>query len=264
MKDGYRYKDGKIIVSDYNVINGNVRTEMEREYQDNIDKILIAENIIEYFEPLKNEVKEKLTELKNKKFSLEASILIGIIPTLFIGICVSGVIRGLLRFCLHLCGILELVKLSSITKLAVLIGVGGTSIRYLKNGVKPTKEEIKELSKKISVSEFTLKEINEELDKQNELLEKLNNDKSKDNEHSLAYDSEYKWVTDYIRLDYVKEISKIESNLWESVAEVEEKIENYQEEQKESRLVKKLTLSKNTRNKQHLGEPKPILLTANQ
>lgn len=51
MKDGYRYKDGKIIVSDYNPINGNVRQEIEREYQDNIKNVLITENIIEYFEP---------------------------------------------------------------------------------------------------------------------------------------------------------------------------------------------------------------------
>ena len=74
MKDGYRYKDGKIIVSDYNAINGNVRTEMEREYQDNIEKVLITENIIEYFEPLKNEVKEKLTDLENKKFAVKFAI----------------------------------------------------------------------------------------------------------------------------------------------------------------------------------------------
>lgn len=249
MKDGYRYKcifdgylckNGKIIVSDYNPINGNVRTEIEREYQDNIEKILITENIIEYFESLKNKEREKLTELKNKKYSLEAGILIGIIPTLFIGICVAGVISGLLKVGLHLCGIIDLVKLSSITKLAVLISGCGTLTHYLKKTIKPAKEEIKELSKEICISEFTLKEINEELDKQYELVEKLNNDKRKDNEQSLAYDS-LKWTDDYIRLDYVKEISNIESNLWQTVAEEEDKLEKQQEEQRESRLVKKLT-----------------------
>ena len=243
MKDGYRYKNGKIIVSDYNEENRNVRKEIEREYQDNIENVLVTENIIEYFEPLKEEEELKLDELETKKFSFELGIFLAIIPTLFIGICIAGVISALLKFSLHLCGVLELVKLSSITKLAVLISGTGTIIHYLKKVVNPTKEEINKLSKEISISEFTLKEINKELDKQYELLEKLNNDKRKDDEQSLASDS-LKWTDDYIRLDYVKEISKIESNLWETVAKEEDKLENQQEEHREPRLVKKLIKTK--------------------
>lgn len=142
-----------------------------------------------------------------------------------------------------MCGVLDLVKLTNITKLAVLMSGSGTILYYLKKVIKPTKEEIKELSKEINVSEFALKKINEELDKQYKLLEKINNDKRKDNKQNLAHDSEYKWVSDYIRLDYIKEISNIENNLWQTVAEEEDKIDNQQEE-KQSRLVKKLTKTK--------------------
>ena len=49
MNDGYRYKNGKIIVLEYNANNANARREKEREYQDNIDEILVAENMLEYF-----------------------------------------------------------------------------------------------------------------------------------------------------------------------------------------------------------------------
>lgn len=154
MKDGYRYKDGKIIVSDYNSDNGNVRQEIEREYQDNISDVLITENVIEY-------------------------------------------------------------------------------LNYLK--------------KQASVSEYTIKKIEEEILRQEEMLKKLNNDKRKDNEVSLAYDSEYKWVTDYIRLNYVDKIKELEKHLLDTV-ELEE-IKNQHQEQSGPRLVKKLTPPKYTGNK---------------
>ena len=70
-----------------------------------------------------------------------------------------------------------------------------------------------------------MKEINTELERQHELVKKLNDDKSKDNEESLAYDSEYKWTTDYIRLDYVDKIHEVSSNIWNNVADEEDKLE---------------------------------------
>ena len=119
MKDGWSYNDGKVIVSNYNINNGNVREEIEREYQDNIKDILITENIIEY-------------------------------------------------------------------------------LNYLK--------------KQANVSKHIIKIIEEEILKQEELLKKLINDKRKDNEISLAHDT-LKWVDDYMRLDYVDKINKLEEKI---------------------------------------------------
>lgn len=119
MKDGWSYNDGKVIVSNYNINNGNVREEIEREYQDNIKDILITENIIEY-------------------------------------------------------------------------------LNYLK--------------KQANVPKHIIKIIEEEILKQEELLKKLINDKRKDNEISLAHDT-LKWVDDYMRLDYVDKINKLEEQI---------------------------------------------------
>ena len=45
MKDGYRYQDGKVFVTDYS--NGMERDVQIRHYQDNIEEILITENVLE-------------------------------------------------------------------------------------------------------------------------------------------------------------------------------------------------------------------------
>ena len=84
IENGYYYKNGKVIVSEYNADNASVRKETEREYQDNIEKILITENIIEYFNHLKKEVYEKLERKNNLKYGLKLAVIIKAIPPIFI------------------------------------------------------------------------------------------------------------------------------------------------------------------------------------
>ena len=45
MKDGYRYIDGKLEITDYS--DNGIRELEYRHYQDNIEEILITENTIE-------------------------------------------------------------------------------------------------------------------------------------------------------------------------------------------------------------------------
>ena len=249
MKDGYRYKDGKIIVSDYKSYNGNVRQEVEREYQDNIKEILIAENMIEYFTGEKEKVKKEISDNQNSIYAKKIMMYIKAIPAIFINACLAGALSAIITLCLHLGGILSMISLDSIRNLALIICSIPTVIVYINKTIKPINSDIKNLKRELSVSEYALKEINAELEKQHELLKKLKDDKRKDNEESLAYDSEYKWTTNYIRLDYVNKIHEASSNLWNNVADEEDKLEKQQEEQHKHALTRKLTPSKYNRNK---------------
>lgn len=249
MKDGYRYKDGKIIVSDYSSYNGNIRTEMEREYQDNIKEILIAENMIEYFMGEKEKINETIKEQQNSIYAKKIMMCIKAIPAIFINACLAGVLSGIITLCLHFGGLLSMISLDTIRNLALIICSIPTVINYINKTIKPINSDIKSLKKELSISEFALKEINTELERQHELLKKLNNDKRKDDEVSLAYDSEYKWTTDYIRLDYVDKIHEASSNLWNNVADEEDKLGKQQEEQHRRVLTRKLTPPKNIENK---------------
>jgi len=249
MKDGYRYKDGKIIVSDYRAYNGNIRTEMEREYQDNIKEILIAENMIEYFMGEKEKVNEEISDKRNSIYARKIMMYIKAFLAILVNSCLAGVLSAIITLCLHLGGLLSMISLDTIKSLAFLICSSGTAVYYINKVIKPTRNEIKKLKQEVNISEFALKEINSELERQHELVKKLNNDKRKDNEVSLAYDSEYKWTTDYIRLDYVDKIHEASSNLWNNVADEEDKLENEKEEHHKHALTRKLIPSKYNRNK---------------
>lgn len=237
MNDGYRYKNGKVIVSEYNADNANVREETQREYQDNIEEILIAENMIEYFKNLKEEVDEELGKKKQLFYALIITMYIKAVFALFINRIISGTLFILVEFCLHLFEIIPVISLDRINQLIFLISTSGTVLYYINKVIKPTKKEMQTVKKEISVSEFTIEKIDEEISRQKEITKKLNEDKRKDNEQSLAYDSEYKWSSDYIRLDYVEQIDNLEENILGLVDIEEEKIK---QEQSERKLTKKL------------------------
>lgn len=231
MNDGYKYKNGKVIVSEYNADNANVREEKEREYQDNIEEILIAENMIEYFKELRKEVKEDLNNknewIRIKKLSLYFRILATLVANLYIGNILADV--------------LNLLNLENISYLSYIISSCGSLAFCKYKIVKPLKTDIKSYQDDANILEFTVKTINDEIEKQKELVKKLNRDKRKDNEQSLAYDSQYKWTSDYIRLDYVDQIDNIEENIW-GLVDVEE--ERIKQEQSSKVLTKKMVKSK--------------------
>ena len=240
MNDGYRYKNGKVIVSEYNADNANVREEKEREYQDNIEEILVAENMIEYFKGLRKEVKDDI-DRKNSSINAEKiSMYICLIPAIFANACIGGGISAILKFCLHLSGLLPMISLDNIAQIAFLISTSGTAIYYINKIIKPSNENIQSLKKQINLSKFTIKTISEEIERQKTLIKKLNCDKRKDNTQSLEYVSQCKNSSDYIRLDYVEQIDNIEENIWGLVDIEEERMK-----QEESGPVKKLTPPKN-------------------
>lgn len=238
MNDGYRYKNGKVIVSEYNADTANVREEKEREYQDNIEEILIAENMLEYFKGLRKEVKDDIDRKNNSINAEKISMYICLIPAIFANACIGGGISATLKLCLHLSGLLPMISLDNIAQIAFLISTSGTVIYYINKIIKPTMENIHSLKKQISISEFTIKTINKEIEKQKGLIKNLNRDKRKDNEQSLSYASQHKMSSDYIRLDYVNQIDNIEENIWQLVDVEEERVN---QEQSGKSLVKKLT-----------------------
>lgn len=80
MIDGYKFRDGRIIVVNYDS-NNNV-SEEEREYQDNIEELLYAENMEEHLNKLKNNYYEKIDEVNERKKSLSENLFIMIVVCL--------------------------------------------------------------------------------------------------------------------------------------------------------------------------------------
>lgn len=246
MKDGYKYKDGKIIVSNYDSDNGNLRQEIEREYQDNIEDVLITENVIEYFNNLKEDVK---IDLEDKNISILANkitMYIKVFIAIFISSASAGVLSAIIKVCLLLSGNLPMLSIDIIKLLAIIICSSITIPVYIKKVVKPAINSIKTLKKEVETLKLTIKEIEEEISRQEKLVENLNSDKRKDNKESLAYDSKCNWVTDYIRLDYVNKINELEENIKSLVSVEEEKIT---QEQRGKVLTKKLNSQNTDENK---------------
>jgi len=89
--DGYKFRDGRIIVVNYDS-NNNV-SEEEREYQDNIEELLYAENMEEHLNKLKNNYYEKIDEANERKKSSSENLFImmfiDIMLTLILGFSIS-------------------------------------------------------------------------------------------------------------------------------------------------------------------------------
>lgn len=63
MKEAYVYKDNKIIAAD---LVENAGTEVQYDYQDNIEEIMKTENILEYLETEKVELTKKINNLNKR------------------------------------------------------------------------------------------------------------------------------------------------------------------------------------------------------
>lgn len=194
--------------------------------------------MIEYFTGEKEKINKEITDKLNSIYEKKIIMYIKAIKAIIVNACFAGILSAIIKICLHLCGILSMFSLDTISKLALIICSIQTVIIYINKTLKPTNSDIKNLKKELSVLDFALNKINVEIERQNELVKKLNNDQSKNDEESLAYDSKYKWTTDYIRLDYVDKIHEASSSFWNNVADEEDKIKN--QEHNRPRLVKKL------------------------
>jgi len=193
MKDGYRYIDGKLEITDYS--DNGVRELEYRHYQDNIDEILITENTIEELYKMKDEKEKDIKKDKDYIYKCKEGILtIGagiLFFTFFLG--------GPLSIILHLVGINYWI-----TFLCTFIII---SLFKYKFGISILKEEIKKFGRVIKGEELVLKTIKEELRKNKELLKELKNNMTSTKEDEIKNDSSYR------QLNYVEKLEELKKEL---------------------------------------------------
>ena len=182
MIDGYKCRDGKVIVVNYD--KADVKTETEIEYQDNIEELLMCENIEEYLNDYKHdmELKKKGRENSIENWKQETYA------------------RSVVTCVIHF----VLLVLSAIFK---PILIGGICIFFwpiYKRVTKSCSEIIKELESEIDGIELTLDGIEDELKKNKVKIRRLTNDVRVEKED---ISSEYK------QLNYVEELKKIKEYL---------------------------------------------------
>lgn len=155
MIDGYKIRDGKVIVVNYDEAD-NV-TEEEREYRDNIEELLKAENIEEYLEKLEGEINKNINNcsymIARQKDMIATGIFL-IIMFILLGCAIS--IGGSL--------------------IPVVVSFLGSLVFFSLRNIIPAKREIKKLKKEISGYEVTLEEIEEQRKKNQRDLRRLRSD----------------------------------------------------------------------------------------
>ena len=188
MKDGYKYKDGYIIVANYT--NSDIREEEIRPYQDNIDKILINENIIEELNNIKNDLTTELETYENYIREGKTNIILGSIifalGTLFIGTIASFIINPVLSY------LVSLIFFSII--------IGKPTIYDMIQVILESKRDIKGCN-------IALKEVEKELTKVNQEQNEIEKCKEKVKEEELKKDSSYR------QLNYVEKLKELREYL---------------------------------------------------
>ena len=178
MKESYIYKDGNVIITDVkeNIFTDNILSKEIRPYQDNIDKILINENIIEYLNNLKNDINFDIESAQyyvdEGKKILKVCIPVAITATIIIGIICNMMLNNIL-----LSGIL-----SSLV----------TSILFGKILIYDPIKVIQESKKSIKIQEVELQELEKELEKVLKETQKLEQNKEKLKEEELKNNDSYK------------------------------------------------------------------------
>lgn len=205
MKDGYRYQDGKVIVSDYS--SDKIRTEEKREYQDNIDEILITENIVEYLDDLEDDMMEDVEEIGNK-----------------IDVCyleIIGNVIGMISLFIVLGIFLNLVISNSIISIIISSLLSGGYYGLKK--ISPILKKLDEYKKDKNGLDLKLKGIEEEIIENEAKLVILEIDDKRDKEEEVKNNNEYK------QLDYVDKLQEVEDylDLWYQAGKNEEEYLEY-------------------------------------
>lgn len=197
MKDGYiYYPNGKVIISDDNE-NEDKRVYKEdekisdnvymRDYQDNIDEILVTENMIEeldsrYINTLKRiEIGKK--ELKNHKhiakiFVIFNTVLLLMMPSL---LATHGLISA----------IIGLLVSNSVFALSTLI------VEVISKHTE---------KKELNANQIVLDKITEELKGYEKKLSQLKKNKTKNNEEQMK-------KSIYKKVDYIKQLEELKKQL---------------------------------------------------
>ena len=155
MIDGYKCRDGKVIVVNYD--ENNEVTETEREYQDNIDELLRAENVEEHLNKLVSQYQIDIENYEKNISDLDINIS-----------CGYAIICALTFIGLLLCYLTSWIPL--------LVGFSGSLIFSNVKFIIPSKRKIKRAKNEIRALEFILEGINEEQQKNQRDLRRLRND----------------------------------------------------------------------------------------
>ena len=204
MKDGYKYRDGKVIVVDYD--QWNTKREEERKYQDNIEELLMAENVRDYLIDYENKVNISIEknnrEIKEWKSERALRIVVMFFVTILVGMIVGTITSILFIVSALICSVITIKLVTSCNKI------------------------IKKYEKEIAGFNLTLEGIGEELEKNKINLRKLINDDRVDCENIKG--------RNYVQLNYVEELKKLKDylQLWYVVGEDEEKLLRYDKRDK--------------------------------
>lgn len=194
MKDGYRYEDGKVFVTDYS--NGNERKIEIRHYQDNIDEILITENVLEKL----NSEYNKMIDIYNED-NINLQGLKSAIPMAFLCVLMGTIIFG---------GLISLLFTSWLPLFlifAILLGV------VYKFSIINIIEEIKELKKTLNGYDFTIESMEKEIEKQMKKLKELEDNITREKIDNDNEDKNKIQRGEYIQLDYVGRLKELREYL---------------------------------------------------
>lgn len=211
MKDGYRYVDGKLEITDYS--DNGIRELEYRHYQDNIEEILTTENTIEELYKMKEEKETSIDEKQYKIYKCKMEIY-GCIWCIILSTIVFG---GLFSVILNL-----LLAINNL--ITIIFSLIMFSFVLNKTNISPEKEKIEDLTRTINGEELVLETIKKEITKNKELLKVLKDDMVRDKENEIKNDSSYK------QLNYVQKLEELkkEIELYYYIGAYEnEMIENY-------------------------------------
>lgn len=194
MKDGYRYKDGVLEIADYG--DNSIREVEYRDYQDNIDELLIVENMIEELYKMKevndNNINRNIDYIS--KYKSLIPIIYGF--TLCFSFLFGGFFSGYLNFSL---GISKIIMIGSTFIVTALFAH--------KFFISNVKDEIKIYERLINGEELVLEMIKDKLRENKELLKILKEDVTRFKEEEIKNNFSYK------QLDYVDKLNDLKKEL---------------------------------------------------
>lgn len=199
MKDGYRYQDGKVLVTNYN--NNNYRDVQARHYQDNIEEILITENVLEELQKLYNDVVDIVDEDEDEITSLKSEISLNG----FLVFLVTFIVGGPLSLLLALAGIKHIITL-----IVFFIASGVLTYKF---SILSMIERIKELEKQLKGDYLSLENIENEIKKNQNKLKELQDDMSRSKLDNPSDNIDSLKRGEYIQLDYVGKLKELREYL---------------------------------------------------
>ena len=203
MKESYKYEDGIVKIVDYD--NDDNKKIIKREYQDNIEDILIIENEIEELENNKEAVLEDANDYNDKikiisKNKRRTALKCLIIP---------NVLRYIINFInldLGLEIFNKIYEYNSITEKEILLFIFSSTLVYYTFEMINYNLAQKHVNRNLNILNLDIEILNEMIQKRKNKLKDLNDIKQKNNEKELNTNS-------YINIDYKEKLKDLRNDL---------------------------------------------------